>query len=119
MSEITGGELERKRGDTRPDIINVTGDITGFSYLLTLNTHRNPNADIDLGPLVGMQLMQSVGVVVPGVGIGQVIFPWTDANADLPGNKTYWYDVQQTDTAGKIGTIFKNKYRFYWDVTKT
>jgi hypothetical protein len=117
MSEITGQELERKRGDTAPDVLLVMDpnnptlplNITGFSYLLTLNTLKSPPDDTT-------QLAQIAGTV-NGIG-GRVEFLWTAPQADQAVGK-YWYDIQQTDSAGRIKTLAKNKYTFFQDITKT
>jgi hypothetical protein len=46
-----------------------------------------------------------------------VEFPWTPGDADqVPEN--YFYDIEQTDTAGKILTIAKEQYIFQQDVSK-
>lgn len=112
MSDVIGAALERKRGDTAPDKVRITlaGGIAGFAYKLTLSTLKAP-------PDNTTQRMQSVGVVTSDLLGGDVIFPWVPADADqVPGK--YWYDIQQTDTAGKIKTIAKNQYTFFQDITK-
>jgi hypothetical protein len=117
MAELVGSELERKRGDTAPDVLLVLNpedptlplDVTGFSYKLTINSLKSPPDDTT-------QLLQVNGTVVNGP-LGRVEFAWTAPQADqVPGK--YWYDIQQTDGAGRIKTIAKNRYIVYQDITK-
>src|SRR3990172_1864994 len=104
MAEIEGAVIERKRGDTAPDVIivldenGVPRDITGYAYTFTINQEKNP-ADIT------QQLVQIAGQLTQPL-VGRVEFPWTPVDADqVPGK--YWYDVQQVDGAGKKKTIAK------------
>lgn len=113
MTELAGPKLKRKRGDTAPDVMFITydGDITGFEYVMTLNSQRNPTDDTT-------QLSQHVAVVIDDAEGLRAVFPWTDEQADqTPGKK--WYDVQQKDPAGKLLTVWKNEYTFYQDIGKT
>ena len=116
MAELLGAIIERKRGDTAPDKITVPFDNTSFSYVLTVNTAKDPEP---IGPpVVGVELVSSVGSVASGPSESTVNFPFTPSDADqVPGN--YWYDIQQTDTAGKKKTIAKNQYIYHMDVGKT
>ncbi len=116
MAELLGIIIERKRGDDAPDEIDVPFDNTGFSYLLTVNTEKDPEP---VGPpIVGSELLSVAGVLLSSTPtVSKVSFPFSPANADqVPGN--YWYDIQQTDTASKKKTIAKNEYIFHQDVTK-
>lgn len=116
-NDTLGNEIIRRRGDTAPDVINVldqeTGqalDITGFSYTMTLNTEKDPEAGI------GTEIASVSGTITDAAN-GRVEFLFSAGNADqAPG--CYFYDIQQTDASGRIKTIAKNKYRFYQDVTK-
>jgi hypothetical protein len=116
MAELVGEVLDRKRGDTAPDVVLVldpeTGgplNITGFEYVLTVNTERNPVDD-------SAQLVEIVGSLTAPLA-GRVEFAWSPTNADqVPGR--YWYDIEQTDTAGRVKTIAKNQYRIHQDITK-
>lgn len=116
MTDLVGAVLERKRGDSGEDVVfakdkitKLPIDITGFSFKLTVSNKADRNA------VGAVQLAQSIGVVFDGPN-GEVRFPWTALQADLP-KKTYFYDVQMTTNAGKIETIAKNKYLFYSDIT--
>ena len=111
MAELIGEIIERKRGDDAPDEITVPFDNSGFSYILTINTNKDP----DPGPPRGVELVASTGAI--GGADGTVLFPFTPGDADQePGN--YWYDIEQTDTTGKKKTIAKNQYIFHMDVSK-
>lgn len=116
MSELNGLEVERKRGDTAPDRLIVldpaTGlamNITGFSYKLTVNSEKKPTT-------ITNQKASLTGTLVDVLN-GIVEFPWTALEADIPPGK-YYYDIQQTDSSGRIKTIAKNKYTFWQDITK-
>ncbi len=119
--ELVGLELCRKRGDTAPDKITVLDsestttpkeplDITGFSYILTINTERDPDGS------VGNELVSIAGAITDAVN-GVVEFAFTGPDSDQTPDE-YWYDIQQTDAGGRIKTIAKNKYTFFQDITK-
>lgn len=119
MADLAGEQLERKRGDTRADAITITDpatglarDITGNGYLMTINTSRKPDPSVP----IGTELSQHIGQLADPEN-GRVDFPWTTLQADQEPGK-YYYDIQETDSAGKILTIAKNSYRFYQDLTK-
>lgn len=116
MAEKEGAVLDRKRGDTAPDVILVTDpenggplDISGFAYVLTLNVERNP-------PDASQQIVTITGSITNPTG-GRVEFPWSPTDADQTPAK-YWYDIQQTDASGRVKTIAKNAYVIYQDITK-
>lgn len=121
-NDFSGICIARKRGDTAPDKIFVTDpensgaplDVSGFGFLMTVNTEADPEP---VGPpIIGVELVSLTGAIVDAVG-GEVDFPWSAGEADqLP--ETYFYDIQQTDGAGRILTIAKNEYRFQQDITK-
>jgi hypothetical protein len=117
MSSTAGSVIYRYRGDTAADTItekvratNLPRDITGYTYLLTLNTLKNPPDD-------STQVLQIAGVISDPTS-GVVQFPWTALQADQPV-ATYWYDIERTDTSGRKMTIAKNKYIFRQDITKS
>jgi len=121
MTDIVGAVIERKRGDTAPDKITDIDDVTGlardnsgFSYRMTLNTVKDP--DPGHSPPIGTELFILTGT--PGGADGTVEFPWTPAQADQAID-TYWYDIERTDTGGKVKTIAKNQYKFLMDIGKT
>ncbi len=122
-TDFNGICIARKRGDTAPDKITVLDpeaatpgtplDVTGFGFKMTVNTEQDP----DPGPPIGVELVSIIGSLVDAPN-GVVEFPWSPGDADqLP--EEYFYDIQQTDTAGKILTIAKERYIFQQDVTKT
>ena len=121
MTDIIGAVIERKRGDTAPDKItdidDVTGlarDNTGFTYLMTLNTVKDP--DPTHVPPIGVELFILTGT--PGGADGTVEFAWTPTQANQVID-TYWYDIERKDTGGKVKTIAKNEYVFRMDIGKT
>lgn len=123
-TDFAGICIARKRGDTAPDKITVLDpeavtpgtplDVTGFGFKLTINTEQDPDP---VGPpIIGTELVSIIGSLVDAPN-GVVEFPWSTADADqVPDD--YFYDIEQTDTAGKILTIAKEQYRFQQDVTK-
>ena len=116
--------IARKRGDTAPDKITVLDpeaavagtplDVTGFSFQLTVNTEEDPDP---VGPpIVGVELVTIAGTLIDAPN-GVIEFPWSPTEADQTPDE-YFYDIQQTDTAGKILTIAKEQYIFQQDLTK-
>ena len=123
-TDRAGACIARKRGDTAPDKITVLDpeaavagtplDVTGFSYQLTVNTEEDPDP---VGPpIVGVELVTIAGTLVDAPN-GVIEFPWSPTEADQTPDD-YFYDIQQTDTAGKILTIAKEQYIFQQDLTK-
>lgn len=123
-TDFAGICIARKRGDTAPDKITVLDpeavtpgtplDITGFAFKLTVNTEQDPDP---VGPpVIGTELVSIVGSLIDAPN-GVVEFPWSSAEADQTPDD-YFYDIEQTDTAGKILTIAKEQYKFQQDVTK-
>lgn len=115
MADIDGPQIERKRGDTAPDVVNVRDaddggplDITGFSYTLTVSEFRAPTTE---PPLVTV-----AGTVTDSIN-GRVEFNWSALQANLPPGK-FFYDVQQVDVSSRIKTIAKGKYVIHQDITK-
>lgn len=122
--ELVGDIICRKRGDTAADRVNILDplsvttpkeplDITGFTYTLTVNTERDP----DPGPPIGTELASIAGTLTDAAN-GIVEFPWTAGQADQVA-ETFWYDIEQVDTSGRVKTIAKNKYIFFQDIGKT
>ena len=124
-TDFAGICIARKRGDTAPDKITVLDpestsvpkdplDVTGFGFKLTINTEQDPDP---VGPpVIGIELVSIIGSLIDAPN-GVVEFPWSSADADqVP--EDYFYDIEQTDTAGKILTIAKNQYIFQQDLTK-
>lgn len=111
----------RYRGDTAADRFTITRrltptadptavDITGCTFILTVNSDENPTDDTD-------QLFALTGAITGAVA-GEVEFAPDATEADQPpGN--YYYDVQMIDANGAILTVDKGRYRFKQDITKT
>ena len=121
-TDFAGICIARKRGDTAPDKITVLDpeavtpgtplDVTGFAFKLTVNTEQDP----DPTPPIGVELVSINGTLIDPVN-GVVEFPWSAGEADQVPEE-YFYDIEQTDVAGKILTIAKERYIFQQDVTK-
>lgn len=108
-------QIERTRGDTSPDVFTVTNaktrsvvNLAGCSFKLTVSSVSEPTD-------ATTQAYQLVGVITdPAKGV--VEFSPTEAQANLVGY--YYYDIQMTDSYGKILTLVKDSYRFNQDITK-
>ncbi|MCK5316389.1 MAG: hypothetical protein KAJ55_00665 [Anaerolineales bacterium] len=121
-TDLFGECIARKRGDTAPDKIFVTDpenngvplDVTGFSFRMSVNTEQDPDP---VGPpIIGTEIAQINGTITNPTG-GEVEFPWSPGDADqVP--EDYFYDIEQTDTSGRILTIAKERYQFQQDVSK-
>lgn len=103
------------RGDTVPwtftikDSAGTAVDITGFSFLLTVDPSSEPANDTN-------NLFQLTGTITNAAG-GVVQFMMSAVQADqTPGE--YFYDLQQTDGGGAIRTLAKGTFEFKQDVTK-
>ena len=106
------------RGDSRAKGFKLTDesgtavDITGFSFILTVNTHRNP----DPGVPIGTELFSVAGTIIDAAA-GTFSFAPTAVNTDQdPGD--YFYDIQMTDAGGGIQTIIKGKFIVIQDISK-
>jgi hypothetical protein len=107
--------IERRRGDTAPDIFTLTekatGDpanLAGCSAVLTVDTRENPTD-------ATTQQYQLVGVISNPVD-GVIKFSPSAAQADKLG--TFYFDVQLTDATGAILTVSKGQYIYKQDITK-
>jgi len=104
------------RGDTVPwtftlkDAAGLPINITGYSFLLTVDPDEDPTSAAN-------NLFQLVGTIVGDPLDGVVQFSLSTLQADqVPG--VYWWDLQVTDSAGKIRTAAKGQFEFKQDVTK-
>lgn len=121
MALITNVNICRKRGDTAPFTITITDDatpgvpidITGFSFLLTVDPAQTPDSAANnlfqLGVGTGLVLSD------PANGVITVELPIGDAD-QTPA--VYFYDLQQTDTGGFIRTILEGQWEVVQDITK-
>ncbi len=103
------------RGDTTPwtfTILNSAGaaiNITGFSFLLTVDPSDEPTSSAN-------NLFQLTGTITDAAN-GVVQFELSAVQADQTPS-VYFFDLQQTDGAGKLRTIAKGEYEFKQDITK-
>jgi len=109
---IVGRGDSRAKGFKLTDESGTAVNITGFTFSLTVNTHRNP----DPGVPIGTELFTVAGVIISPLG-GTFSFAPTAANTDqLPD--TYFYDIQMTDAGGGIQTIIKGRFVIIQDISK-
>lgn len=104
--------IERVRGDTKPFIFQIRNesnelvDLTGYSFILTVDSRRAPDDETTR--------IFNVSGVSNQTGIIRLIPTVDDVN--LVGS--YFYDAQFTDPAGLICTISRGRIRFTQDITK-
>ncbi|MGB0749059.1 MAG: hypothetical protein ACPGO3_09960 [Magnetospiraceae bacterium] len=107
--------IERYRGDTVAVSFTFTEsdgsaiDLTGGSLLLTVNSEKGPTDTAN-------QLWQIVGTLTDAT-TGKAEFTPSAVQADLEP-KTYYYDIQFTDSAGAIRTMALGKFVVTQDITK-
>jgi len=109
--------ITRFRGDTHPLTFALTDnatpavaiDITGFTFLLTVDTLEEPGDALT-------NVFSIAGVIDSGVG-GTFKFTLTAPQADNLGE--FFYDIELTDTASAIRTIAKDAWTWEQDITKT
>lgn len=88
-------------------------DITGYGYYFTLKENID-NIDADAA------LQISITAALPDSALGIVTISATNAETNnLIANKTYFYDIQQTDTGGNVQTLLIGKVKIVKDVTRT
>ena len=110
-SQIT---IERVRGDTFPFVFSIQDaagapiDITGFSFLLTVDPNPEP---VDSSGNV----FQLTGVVIDAAN-GKVQFAPSAVEADNVGE--FFHDLQQTDGGGAIRTVAQGPFNLTQDITK-
>lgn len=109
---IVGRGDSRAKGFKLTDETGTAVDISGFTFDLTVNTHRNP----DPGVPIGTELFTVVGVIISGIG-GTFSFAPTAVDTDLLPD-TYFYDIQMTDTGAGIQTIIKGRFIVIQDISK-
>lgn len=108
-------QIERTRGDTIPDVFTITNpktrmavNISGCSFKLTVSSVPDP---VD----ATTQAYQIVGVITDAAK-GVVEFAPSADQTNLIGY--YYFDVEMTDSYGKILTLVKDTYMFNQDITK-
>lgn len=107
-------DIAYRRGDTKPlqfSAFDVNGeaDITGFTFLMTVNTEKNPTDDTN-------EVFQMIGEIVQ-VNPGILEFPPAPGDTDI-AIQTYYYDIQVTDDQSKIHTPVTGKFKITQDITK-
>ena len=97
------------RGFTRVDAAGVAINITGRTYILTVNTVKNPESG------VGAELFAVVGVITDAAA-GDVAFAPTAVQTDTTiGN--HFYDIEET-AAGLVETVMKGRCEIVQDISK-
>lgn len=115
MSVPTSLDITRVRGDTHAmqftikDSAGAAVNVTGFSFLLTVDPAPDPSDALN-------NLFQLTATLVDAVN-GVIEFAPTAMEADQTPN-TYFYDLQMTDAGSAIRTIAKGKFIFTPDITK-
>lgn len=103
------------RGDTTPWTFTVKSDsttpvdITGFSFILTVDPSDEPSG-------AGDNLFALTGAITDALN-GIVQFSMSVAQADQTPN-VYFHDLQMTDGASALRTIAKGEFEFKQDITK-
>lgn len=109
-------DITRKRGDTYADEIEVksqnTGlvlDVTGYTFVMAIDPSKFPETATN-------NLYSINGTILDGPN-GIVEFAPSAVQADqIPG--IYYYEIQMTDTTGRIRTISSGKYTYTQDIVK-
>jgi len=112
------GEIAWYRGDSYPVKLTIKDkttsveiDLTGYTFLLTVDSDKNPSD-------TSTKVFEVAGILEDqGTNTGEVTFTPTTSNTDL-SPLTYYYDIQMTDASGNIRTIAKNKWKITQDITK-
>lgn len=111
------GEIEWYRGDSYPLDLTIKNkndstviDLTGYSFILTVDTSSAPTTD-------ATKVFEVAGVLNADPTTGKVSFTPTALQTGITP-KTYYYDVQMTDASGNIRTIAKNKWKIKQDISK-
>lgn len=112
MSDTT---ITRYRGDTVADEFTIKDadavvvDITGCSFIMTLDTLKTP-------PDNTTKVYEMTGTITNATG-GVVEFSPTSLQANQTPGKFY-FDIQMTDAGGKVQTIMVGTYIYKQDITK-
>lgn len=107
--------ITRFRGDTHPltfaltDNDSVAIDITGFSFLLTVDPAEEPTDGVN-------NVFSIAGVILSAVG-GTFKFTLSTGQSDNLGE--FFYDIEMIDAASAIRTISKDAWTWEQDITKT
>jgi hypothetical protein len=106
--------INRARGDTRRiqrtvTVGGVAQNITGWSFMLTVNEEANPTDTAN-------QVAEMVGTITDAAN-GVVEFYPTIEDVATAGE--YYYDIQVTDADGKTTTPWKGEFNLWQDITKS
>lgn len=107
--------LCRARGDTFAfeftvkDAAGAVVDVTGASFLMTVDLNPDPTTSDD-------NLFQLTATLVDPTN-GVISFTPSAANMDQVFD-IYFYDIQMTDSGGAIRTIAKGQFEITADITK-
>lgn len=114
-TEPTVIDFCRRRGDTYPvaftlnDSAGVPIDITGFTFILTVDPESDPVDALN-------NLFSIAGVITDAVNGTFTITPTAPDADQIPD--TYFYDLQQTDGLGAIRTIAVGQWQVVQDISK-
>ena len=109
--------ISRYRGDTAVDSFTVLDsdgtarNVTSHTFLMTIDEKLNPTSE-------ATQIAQIPGTIVDAAA-GEIEFQCEDGSFDFdidPG--TYYYDIQMTDSGGRVVTLAKDEYIIDQDITK-
>jgi len=106
------GDIDYKRGDTRPIRLRIKDPETGSYLDLTGSTFKMV-IDPEQAPADGTNNIASIdGVIDPDQveNIGRVSFTPTITDTDHVG--TFYYEVQMIDASGHVVTLHNKPYKF-------
>lgn len=115
IGEVSAINFVRKRGDTYSftlslkDSAGAAIDITGSTFLLTIDPSPTPEDATN-------NVAQLTGVIVAPATNGQIRFDPDAASVGTVG--VFFYDVEQTDSGGRIRTVLAGQWTVEQDVTK-
>lgn len=116
MAAPTALNISRTKGDTYAeeflvkDSAGAAIDVTGFSFLLSVDPNPDPEDDTT-------RSFQITGVLVDAAN-GRISFAPDATQADQLEPGTYFYDIQQTDGASAVRTIAKGQYIILPQITQ-
>lgn len=94
------------------DTNNQVIDITGMEYWLTVKENLD-----DTDAVAGVQV-GPVSVSPANAALGKIEITVSPSQTDLAA-KTYYYDLQEVDSTGKVSTLLLGKVKVQKDVTLT
>lgn len=108
-------DIVRKRGDTYPiqfKLLDIkTGEPYNFSqntFIMTVDPEKNPStAENNIFSILGVPIDPTEGTIE--------FYPDVE-NVDHVGR--FWYDIEMTDSEGRVRTLIKAKFQLNQDITK-